>query len=159
MVVYREGGHAHDVVNALIGLSGALHQLGQLEDAAKHLREAESLAAETGNAQGLAAARAALGELGELTVVALPDRLTPRQAEVLGLVAAGSSNKEIAARLRLSVGTVERHLANIYAKLDIRGRVDATRYAVSHGLSARHDRHAGSCGGTAGLEPRATMPQ
>ena len=144
VVVYREGGHAHDVVNALIGLSGALHQLGQLEDAAKHLREAESLAAETGNAQGLAAARAALGELGELTVVALPDRLTPRQAEVLGLVAAGSSNKEIAARLHLSVGTVERHLANIYAKLDIRSRVEATRYAVSHGLAARHDRHAGS---------------
>ncbi len=140
VVVYREGGHTHDVVNALIGLGRALHELGQDEDAAKRLREAESLAAETGNAQGLAAARGALANLGEMTVVALPDGLTVRQAEVLGLLAAGSSNKEIASSLHLSVATVERHLANIYRKLEIRSRVEATRYAVEHGLAARQDR-------------------
>jgi DNA-binding NarL/FixJ family response regulator len=140
VVVCHEGGHTHDVVNALIGLSRALHQLGRDEEAAERLRKAESLAAETGNAQGLAAARGALADLGEETVVALPDGLTVRQAEVLGLVAAGSSNKEIASSLYLSVSTVERHLANIYRKLDLRSRVEATRYAVAHGLAAKRDR-------------------
>jgi predicted ATPase/DNA-binding CsgD family transcriptional regulator len=52
-------------------------------------------------------------------------RLTLRESEVLGQVAGGSSNKEIALSTGLSVRTVERHLANIYAKLGARGRADA----------------------------------
>jgi len=61
--------------------------------------------------------------------------LTPRQAEVLGLVAAGLSNKEIAANLVLSPATVERHLATIYRNLGLSGRVDATRFAIENGLT------------------------
>jgi len=61
--------------------------------------------------------------------------LTVRQAEVLWLVADGLSNREIAARLYLSAGTVERHLVTIYRKLGLGGRVDAARYAVEHGLA------------------------
>lgn len=137
VVAYREAGHAHDVVNALVGLGRALAHLGEVTDATKQLREAESLAAETKNPLGLVAARAALAELGEATVQELPDGLTRRQAEVLGLAAAGATNKEIAAELALSVATVERHLANIYLKLQLRGRVEATRYAVEHGLASR----------------------
>jgi ATP/maltotriose-dependent transcriptional regulator MalT len=60
--------------------------------------------------------------------------LTAREAEVLRLVAKGQSNKEIAAELVLSVRTVERHITNLYGKIDARGKADATAYAFHHGL-------------------------
>jgi DNA-binding CsgD family transcriptional regulator len=60
--------------------------------------------------------------------------LTSREVEVLRLVARGQSNKEIAAELVLSVRTVERHITNLYAKIDARGKADATAYAIHHGL-------------------------
>ena len=60
--------------------------------------------------------------------------LTTREAEVLRLVARGQSNKEIAAELVLSVRTVERHITNLYGKIDARGKADATAYAFKHGL-------------------------
>jgi predicted ATPase/DNA-binding CsgD family transcriptional regulator len=63
-----------------------------------------------------------------------PDRLTAREIEVLRLLAAGHSNPEIATTLVLSVKTVERHLANLYAKIGARSRVDAATYAVTHDL-------------------------
>ena len=56
--------------------------------------------------------------------------LTAREAEVLRLVARGQSNKEIAAELVLSVRTVERHITNLYGKIDARGKADATAYAI-----------------------------
>jgi DNA-binding NarL/FixJ family response regulator len=49
-------------------------------------------------------------------------------------VASGSTNKEVADQLRVSVATVERHIVNIYTKIGARGRVDATTYALRHGL-------------------------
>lgn len=61
--------------------------------------------------------------------------LTARELEVLRLVAAGASNGEIAATLGLSINTVERHLSNIYRKIDARGRADATAYAIRRGLA------------------------
>jgi DNA-binding CsgD family transcriptional regulator len=65
------------------------------------------------------------------------DGLTPREVEVLGLIASGLSNAGIAEQLVLSVATVERHISNIYGKIGARGRADATSYAIGHGLSAR----------------------
>jgi DNA-binding NarL/FixJ family response regulator len=70
---------------------------------------------------------------------ALPGGLTPREAEVLALVAAGRSNLEIAAALVLSVRTGERHLARVYGKLGAGAaapRAAAAAYAVAHGLAA-----------------------
>jgi DNA-binding CsgD family transcriptional regulator/pimeloyl-ACP methyl ester carboxylesterase len=61
-------------------------------------------------------------------------RLSRREVEVLRLLAAGDSNGEIARRLGVSPHTVERHVANIYRKIDARGRADATAYAVRQGL-------------------------
>ena len=60
-----------------------------------------------------------------------PDRLTGREVEVLRLVAAGKTNRDIAGELFLSVRTVERHIANIYGKINARGRADATAYALT----------------------------
>jgi predicted ATPase/DNA-binding CsgD family transcriptional regulator/DNA-binding XRE family transcriptional regulator len=66
----------------------------------------------------------------------LPEGLTPREAGVLCMIATGSSNREIANELALSVRTVERHITNLYAKIDARGKADATAYAFRHGLVA-----------------------
>jgi DNA-binding CsgD family transcriptional regulator/pimeloyl-ACP methyl ester carboxylesterase len=64
-----------------------------------------------------------------------PHGLTRREREVLRGIAAGDANQQIAIALGLSVHTVERHIANIYRKIDARGRADATAYALRHGLA------------------------
>jgi DNA-binding NarL/FixJ family response regulator len=53
---------------------------------------------------------------------------------VLGLLAAGRTNDEIAAQLVLSPATVERHVANLYRKIGARRRAEAATYALNHGL-------------------------
>ncbi|HEX6257625.1 MAG TPA: LuxR C-terminal-related transcriptional regulator [Euzebyales bacterium] len=87
------------------------------------------------------AARRLLTRLGAVTdVVGRPgheDRLTARERQVLGLVATGMTNKSIADRLHLSVRTVDRHVANMLAKLGAASRTEATAYAYEHGLVAR----------------------
>ncbi|HST51157.1 MAG TPA: response regulator transcription factor [Pyrinomonadaceae bacterium] len=59
--------------------------------------------------------------------------ISDREAEVLRLIALGYSNKEIAARLEISVKTVEVHKANAMRKLDMRSRIDIVRYALLQG--------------------------
>ena len=64
--------------------------------------------------------------------------LSAREREVVALIAAGLSNREIAARLVLSVRTVERHIENVYNRLGISGkagRAIVTAYALRHGLA------------------------
>jgi DNA-binding NarL/FixJ family response regulator len=63
-----------------------------------------------------------------------PHGLTEREVEVLRHLASGKTNGEIAEELFVSVRTVERHVANIYAKIGTRGRANATAYALSLNL-------------------------
>ena len=65
----------------------------------------------------------------------LPDELTPREAEVLGLIAEGLTNTEIADRLVVSAATVKTHVNHIFAKAGVRDRAQAVVYAYSHGLA------------------------
>jgi DNA-binding NarL/FixJ family response regulator len=71
--------------------------------------------------------RAASGET-------VTDGLTPRELEVLKLIAEAHTSKEIADTLVISIKTVERHRANILEKLGMRDRVELTRYAIRRGL-------------------------
>jgi DNA-binding CsgD family transcriptional regulator len=94
----------------------------------------------------LEAARETFARLGAATDLARiegrsgPDRagdqheLTNRELEVLRLLSAGETNREIAAGLVVSVRTVDRHVSNIYAKLGVSSRAAATSYAHQHGL-------------------------
>jgi DNA-binding CsgD family transcriptional regulator len=97
-----------------------------------------------GGRMELEAARAAYESLGARPDVARVDALlankpdagghglTPREVQVLQLVAAGKSNKEVADALSLSAKTVERHVGNILTKLDVPSRVAATAWAYQH---------------------------
>jgi two-component system response regulator NreC len=62
------------------------------------------------------------------------DTLTPREQEVLILIAEGLSNPEIAERLVISVKTVDRHRENIMRKLNLHSRIDLVKYAIKVGL-------------------------
>ena len=62
-----------------------------------------------------------------------PDELTPREADVLRLIAEGKSNREIARALYVSEATVKTHVNRIFAKTGSRDRTQAVRYAYTHG--------------------------
>jgi len=93
----------------------------------------------TGNSydQTVPAIRAFLGDPGGAAATrhAKASALTPREEEVLRLIAAGRANKEIATALAMSERTVARHITNLYAKLGTRSKAEATAYALRNGLS------------------------
>jgi DNA-binding NarL/FixJ family response regulator len=64
----------------------------------------------------------------------LEHNLTPREIEVLALLAQGLGNKEIAAQLHITTNTVKRHLKSIYAKLEVNTRAAASAYAIRMGI-------------------------
>jgi predicted ATPase/DNA-binding CsgD family transcriptional regulator/DNA-binding XRE family transcriptional regulator len=134
---FRQVHDERDVALALCSLGRALLRVGERAESLSLLHESETLAAQLGDELRLSEARAALlAAASPPSRTSLPGGLTSRQAEILGLVSAGLSNRDIAARLVLSAGTVERHLANVYRKLGVNNRVAATRYALAHGLSS-----------------------
>jgi len=71
----------------------------------------------------------------ERAAPALPDGLSPREAEVLALIAAGSTNAEIAEELCVTEATVKTHINNIFSKAHLRDRAAAVLYAHRHGLA------------------------
>jgi DNA-binding NarL/FixJ family response regulator len=64
----------------------------------------------------------------------MAEALTPREVEIMRMVAAGLRNKEIGDRLSISEGTVKIHLHHIYEKLHLEGRLELALYAQSKGL-------------------------
>jgi pimeloyl-ACP methyl ester carboxylesterase/DNA-binding CsgD family transcriptional regulator len=65
-----------------------------------------------------------------------PAGLTEREIEILGLLAGGASNEQISRALSISTRTVERHIGNIYLKIGVHNRAEATAYAFQHGIKA-----------------------
>ena len=123
----------------------ACAQAGDRRGAVERYRSAYRTARRLGAralAQSIAAAVAGLGEkieprLGRLAAAGLGrDGLSPRELEVVRLVAAGHTSREVAQQLTLSPRTVEMHVHRILVKLDCRTRVDITRRAAELGLLA-----------------------
>jgi DNA-binding CsgD family transcriptional regulator len=116
-------------VRVVIGL--ACRALGDLDAAEMELDAARCVFAQLGAAHDLA-------RVDALDASALPAAaahpLSAREREVLRLVAAGKSNRTIAAELFISERTVERHVSNILSKLDLPSRAAATAYAYEHQL-------------------------
>ncbi|MCF6524086.1 response regulator transcription factor [Streptomyces sp. JJ36] len=112
-------------------LAAADRVAGDTEGARLELQAARTVFARMG-AEPDARRAAALLSRGDR---GLPGGLSPREAQVLRLVAAGRTNREIAHELTLSEHTVARHLNNIFAKLDVGSRAAATAYAFTHGLT------------------------
>lgn len=83
---------------------------------------------------GAAPALAQIAERSGRTRSTRAGVLTPREVEVLRLVATGVTNREVADRLVISERTVDRHVSNIFTKLDVASRAAATAYAYRHGL-------------------------
>ncbi len=115
-------------VRVLVGL--ACRALGDDEAATLELEAARATFAELGAAPDLAR----VDRLGGWAVSSDAHGLTQRELEVLRLVAAGKTNKAIAAELVISERTVDRHVSNVFAKLGVSSRAGATAYAYERQL-------------------------
>ncbi len=76
----------------------------------------------------------ASGREVELPRAAVKDRISPRERDILALLARGASNKEMARELKLAESTIKIHVQNILRKLNLTSRVQAAVYAVEHGI-------------------------
>ncbi len=108
----------------------------QLAHAIRAAVDGQAVLSPAVQARLVAAARAAgPGTVPGPPAAPLPDGLTPREAEVLRLIAAGLSNAEIAAALFVGEATVKTHINHLFAKAQVRDRAQAVRYAYRRGLA------------------------
>src|SRR5205823_4890665 len=115
----------------LLALAHLRAATNQRADAISSLDEVRAICEPLGAKPALARADALAARLTAAPDLpaTFPDGLSPREVDVLRLIATGINNQQIADTLSLSVRTVERHITNLYAKIDARGRADATTYA------------------------------
>jgi DNA-binding NarL/FixJ family response regulator len=122
--LWSELGAPYEVARARVEIGAACRALGDEDGAELEADSARAAFAELG-----AAPDAARLHLSRAATV-----LSAREAEVIRLIAAGDSNRQIATALVISERTVERHVSNIFAKLGITSRAAATAYAYEHRL-------------------------
>ena len=143
----RARGRADRAASRVAGVAGAGGAVRGRESASSRWarvrrarRRGRRRARARGGPQRVRGARRAAGRRPARTRLrtssSVPDThgLSPRELQVLRLVASGETNKAIAAALVLSERTVDRHVSNIYAKLRVSSRAAATAYAYEHGL-------------------------
>ena len=116
-------------VRTLVGV--ACRDLGDEDTAQMEFDAARRVFDELGAAPDLAR----VDRLGLALAPVAAGALSPREVQVLRLVATGKTNRAIASDLFLSEKTVARHLSNIFAKLGVSSRSAATAYAYEHGLA------------------------
>jgi DNA-binding CsgD family transcriptional regulator len=119
----------YESARARVGIGLACRALGDADTAGLELDAARAVFDRLGAAPDLATVERLLGHAPKR-----PGGLSTREFEVLGLVARGLTNREIAATLGISERTVDRHVSNIFVKLDLTTRAAATAYAYEHRL-------------------------
>jgi DNA-binding CsgD family transcriptional regulator len=119
---------------AYVGAARCLIALGRLDDAKGNVIAAESLLVKWGGwrVAELEAVRRRLGRGGP---VEGPGTLTPREREVVALLAEGLTNAEVAARLYISPKTAAVHVSNVLAKLGMASRTEVAAWAIREGLA------------------------
>ncbi|MGD9961557.1 helix-turn-helix transcriptional regulator [Nocardioides sp.] len=133
VALFDEFGHVHEGARARVGLATVLRATGDAVAARLVADEAR----ETARALGATALLLELRELGAAPARSAQDSaatLTPRELEILTLVAQGHSNGEIGKQLFISTKTVSVHVSNILGKLDAAGRTEAAAIARRRGL-------------------------
>lgn len=129
--LYQDLHARYEMANVYELMGQAHRELGQLESAT----------ANTAAALEIYRALHAGRDIERLSPTSSPEGLTPREVEVLALVAEGNSNKDIAAALFISQKTVGRHLANIFSKIHVSSRTAAAAWAHERKLATVHRPH------------------
>ena len=119
----------HEAARTRVGIARACRALGDAETAALELAAARETFVELGAAPDVAAVDALSGDPPPR-----PGGLSVREIEVLQLLAGGETNREIATELGISERTVDRHVSNIYTKIDVSTRAAATAFAYEQGI-------------------------
>jgi DNA-binding NarL/FixJ family response regulator len=127
---WQEVDAAYEAARLRVLIALACRALGDEETAAIELEAAGRVFSDLGAGPDLARVRRAFGE----GPGAGGAQLTGREVEVLRLLAAGRTNREIAGELVISERTVDRHVSNLFSKLDVPSRSAATAYAYEHGI-------------------------
>jgi DNA-binding CsgD family transcriptional regulator/tetratricopeptide (TPR) repeat protein len=128
---WRELEAPYEVARTRVGIGLACLALGDQDSAAMELDAARFAFQELGAAPDLAILETLTGR----PPAGRAGGLTPREAQVLRLVATGKTNRAIAAELVLSERTVDRHVSNIFTKLGVSSRAAATAWAYEHRLT------------------------
>ena len=128
---WRELEAPYEAARTRVGIGLACRALGDQDSAAMELDAARFAFQELGAAPDLAILETLTGR----PPAGRAGGLTPREAQVLRLVATGKTNRAIAAELVLSERTVDRHVSNIFTKLGVSSRAAATAWAYEHQLT------------------------
>jgi DNA-binding NarL/FixJ family response regulator len=115
-------------------LGRACDLLGDRDGRDLELEAAREIFEQLGAAPDLAQIEDMRAATAPASSASAPHRLSRRELQVLRLVATGKTNKAIAQALALSERTVDRHVSNIFDKLDVPSRAAATAYAYEHAL-------------------------
>jgi ATP/maltotriose-dependent transcriptional regulator MalT len=129
-VAWRELDVAYEAARARVQIGLACRALGDDDAAGLELDSARATFERLDAATDLARVAALVDASG----VRGPSELTDRECEVLRLVAAGMTNREVASTLHLSPHTVGRHLQNVFTKLGVTSRAAAIAHAYEHGI-------------------------
>lgn len=137
--LFKKGGAPYEVSRTRLELASVLVTLGRLERARAEATTAREVLEQLGSPLYARKAAALLQDIDRRAAgigagARRSSELTQRQAEILQLIARGSSDREIASTLGLSEHTVHRHVANILRRLDTPTRAAAAARAASHGL-------------------------
>lgn len=138
VALFRRGRAPYEAGRARIELANVLYALGRLNTAQNEARAAMDSLRSVGAHREAERAEALLQQFTRAkrgsAQAARSSPLTPREIEVIRLVAQGLSDKEIAARLNISEHTIHRHIANILTKLDVPSRAAAVAFAAKNSL-------------------------